>query len=367
MNNITDQYIIDLFFTNGHINSNYNRDSWLNKHPEIKEYLDNRFKDSQSTKETLARILCNIENRPVCPVCGKLVRFEYNHRWCRNRNGWPFMKYCSSECQGKDNDVIIKRKNTCIKKYGVDNPFKADMIKDKIKKTNTKLYGVENVFASQKIKDKIKSTNLNRYGVECILSSNVNNNKKLQQIKDKSIATNIEKYGAERYSKSESFKELMASNKDEYMKKQYETKKKNHSFKVSYKENELYNIIKTYYPTVLRQYKSDKYPFMCDFYIPEYDMYIEYNGSWTHGNHPFDETNKDDVEKFKCYKAKINESLYYRNALETWTKRDVNKLNVAKTNNIKYLCLYNKINFNDVISKIENFNKSNDKILIVGI
>ena len=365
MNNITDQYIIDLFFTNGHINANYNRESWLNKHTDIKEYLDNRFKDSQSTKETLVRILYKIEIRPVCPICGKPVRFEYNHRWCRNRNGWPFMKFCSSKCQQKDDDVISKRKNTCIEKYGADNPFKANKIKERIKRTNLKLYGTENVFASEKIKDKIKSTNLKRYGVECILSSNTAKNKRLQEIKDKSLATNIKKYGAERYSKSESFKELMSSNKDEYMKKQYETKKKNHSFKVSYKEDELYIIICRQYPNVIRQYKSKYYPFACDFYIPSYDMYIEYNGSWTHGEHPFNENDKDDITKANHFKNKINKSLYYKNALETWTKRDVIKLETAKMNNIKYLCLYNKTNFDDIINIIENFNNSDNKILII--
>ena len=58
------------------------------------------------------------------------------------------------------------------------------------------------------------------------------------------------------------------------------------------------------------------------------DLYIEYNGSWTHGKHPFDPTNKDDIEIVEKWKAKNKK--YYFIAINTWTKRDVNKRNVAK-------------------------------------
>ena len=59
-----------------------------------------------------------------------------------------------------------KARQTCIDKYGVDNPQKVREIQEKTKRTNIERYGAENVFAAEQIKEKIKSTNRARYGVE---------------------------------------------------------------------------------------------------------------------------------------------------------------------------------------------------------
>ena len=364
-NNITDQYIIDLFFTNGHINSNYNRDSWLNKHPEIKEYLNNRYKDSLSRQETLYRILCNIEKRPTCVICGKPVVFEAGHRFNRNRNGWPFLLHCSPKCQRLNTDVTLKRKNTCIKKYGVDNPIKSEDIQKQISKTNLKRYGSENVFASQKIKDKIKATNLKRYGVEYNLAkldldSSVDSKIKERYIKMHNNVINgvINKYHTTLYAKTE-----------ECQLKIYNTKKKNKSFNTSNPEEYLYKILLNNFKDVKRQYKSNEYPYMCDFYIPTYNMYIELNFNWTHGYHPYNKNDENDIKR-KIYledKYKATNKPYYKTALNIWTNTDLNKINIAKTNNIKYLCIYNKTNLDNIISIIEDCNKSDNKILISGI
>ena len=48
---------------------------------------------------------------------------------------------------------------------------------------------------------------------------------------------------------------------------------------------------------VIRQYKSKEYPFMCDFYIKSRNLYIELNACWTHGGHWFDSSNPHDVDK----------------------------------------------------------------------
>ena len=61
---------------------------------------------------------------------------------------------------------------------------------------------------------------------------------------------------------------------------------------------------------------SDLYPFHCDFYIPSLNLYIEYNGSWTHGKHPFDSLSKEDQNRLKEMKAKAVNSKYYNNAIK---------------------------------------------------
>ncbi len=47
-----------------------------------------------------------------------------------------------------------KAKATNLKKYGVENPFSSDIIKERIKETNLKKYGVDNPFKSKIFKIK---------------------------------------------------------------------------------------------------------------------------------------------------------------------------------------------------------------------
>ena len=66
---------------------------------------------------------------------------------------------------------------------------------------------------------------------------------------------------------------------------------------------------------------------------------IEYNGTWTHGGHPFDENNQEDIDKLNLWKSKNTK--YYNNAISTWTNRDIRKRNIAKQNNLNFIELWN--------------------------
>ena len=60
------------------------------------------------------------------------------------------------------------------------------------------------------------------------------------------------------------------------------------------------------------------------------------------------------------YKLKLWESKntkFYRNAIITWTCRDVIKRNIANMNNLNYIEFWN-------INELENWLKSNDQISI---
>ena len=114
--------------------------------------------------------------------------------------------------------------------------------------------------------------------------------------------TCLEKYGVDNYFRTQEFKDNL--NWENILNKRYKTQKKNNSFNTSIDEDTCYSILLNYFPDIIRQYKNDKYPYNCDFYIPILDLYIEYNGSWTHGGHPFNENNEDDIlllEKWKNY------------------------------------------------------------------
>ena len=131
---------------------------------------------------------------------------------------------------------------------------------------------------------------------------------------------------------------------------QYQTKKKNNSFNISNPENifKEYLINKYGEENIISQYRDeDRYPFNCDFYIKSEDLFIELNLTWTHGNHPFNKDNEEDILLLEYWKQKAETSDYYKNAIYTWTILDVKKQKIAKENKLNYLCIYNLEDYNN--------------------
>ena len=94
--------------------------------------------------------------------CGQKAKYKFkNGRWCcsdkavkckavkerigKKLKGIPIPK-----------KILEKRKETCIKKYGVDNPSKKKEVNKKIKKSFYKKYGVDNISKLGSIKGKLR-------------------------------------------------------------------------------------------------------------------------------------------------------------------------------------------------------------------
>ena len=101
---------------------------------------------------------------------------------------------------------------------------------------------------------------------------------------------------------------------------------------------------------VIRQYKEERYPWHCDFYIKSLDLFIEINGNWTHGPHPFDKNNPEDIELLELWKSK--DSKFYNCAIKTWTDRDIQKRTKAKENNLNYIEIFST-RINEIIDIIK--------------
>lgn len=146
----------------------------------------------------------------------------------------------------------------------------------------------------------------------------------------------------EKCSKSHTGKKLSYSQLEIRASKEYLTKKKNNSFNTSKPEEELYNSLLEQFneKTILRRYKEERYPFYCDFYIVEDDLFIELNAHWTHGGKPFDPDDIECQEKLKLWQEKAKQSKFYENAIKTWTERDVKKQKIAKENHLNYRVIY---------------------------
>lgn len=252
-------------------------------------------------------------------------------------------------------------KETCLDRYGVENASQSLVIKEKVRQTNTKRFGKEYYtqtneykkragntwlqkyggigFASKEVQGKLKQQMLERYGVE--------NASQAEEIKEKMKQTNLERYGVEWIFQRDDIQQ--ASHSKQALEKCFETKRKNKTFNVSKPEKELKAKLQELFPDLKVQYKSNVYPFACDFYIPSLDLYIEFNGIWTHGGHFFDKNDKDDVERFVKWKEKAKTSQFFANAVDTWAVRDILKLETAIKNNLNYVAWFNIEQANDWI------------------
>jgi hypothetical protein len=326
-----DKVIDKLFFIDNIYNKNnavkYNTRK-KKRYQNIQNYILNRYNDSKSERETIYRIHYNIEKTPLCPMCGNPLSF-------RGRKNQLFLSHCSNKCKKLDKNVNEKWKDSCGEK-GTN--------RDKAKKTMMKRYGVENPYQIPEVIEKIKIINkekleeslrkqketcLNKYGVESYLQTD--------KFKEQSKETCIKKYGVDHPMKS---KEVQSKyNREELVKKIIATKELHGTFNTSNDEDESYEILKAIYPDTIRQYKSDRYPFLCDFYIPSLDLFIECQYGWQHGNHPFNKDNNDDIERLK--KMKERHTKYYDAVIYNWSIRDVNKRNTAKLAGINYIEFWN--------------------------
>ena len=122
----------------------------------------------------------------------------------------------------------------------------------------------------------------------------------------------------------------------------------NNSFNSSKPEEKLYELLCNKYGSsdVIRQYKCERYPFCCDFYIKSTDTFIELQGMWTHGKHPYNSNSIKDQVKLQQWQSKANNgSKFYRNAIKVWTVSDPLKRETAINSNLNYIEVFDSNNF----------------------
>ena len=108
-------------------------------------------------------------------------------------------------------------------------------------------------------------------------------------------------------------------------------------------EIEMAKKLKQMFPsaTIMKQYKDPmRYPFHCDFYVKEQDLFIELNLHWSHGGHPFDPNSEADRRKLEIWRKKAETSKFYRQAIQVWTERDPLKLKTAQEHDLTYVMIY---------------------------
>lgn len=165
-----------------------------NENPElyqaILDYTKN-FKGLVAFRDKL-KIYINQIKPGRCKVCDAETGFS----------GTEPREFCSKKCSAKFNrnrdEVKEKTKNTCIKKYGVENPNQFILFRNKAKQTCIERYGHENPTCNSIIIEKVKETNRLKYGSDFFVSSDIGKT----AIKN----SMLEKYGVDNIGKVKEFR-----------------------------------------------------------------------------------------------------------------------------------------------------------------
>ncbi|MCK9415221.1 hypothetical protein M0Q97_01020 [Candidatus Dojkabacteria bacterium] len=222
--------------------------------------------------------IINIKELPInshkkvevkCDNCGKIKNVVYQSYNIMTKNNTE-KYYCNNtDCINKKRQISIQEK------YGVDNVFQLDNIKDKIKESNLELYGVENPHQNKNIINKAENTNLKKYGVKNPFQSEI--------IKEKIKKSNLELYGVE----------YPSQNKDFFFKKLKSGLLIQHINNLTYQGSYEKDFIMKYKDTVkIENGLSIKYKYLdvdkiyhSDFYLPDFDLIVEIKSSYWYNIH----------------------------------------------------------------------------------
>lgn len=198
--------------------------------------------------------------------------------------------------------------------------------------------------ANEEIKNKIKQTCKTKHGV--------NWTSQIPESREKTKQTNKKKYGKEHIFQLESVREKTAKTAYTHEARSKAAKTRRLKGNRSKLEDFLEDFFIKNSIIYKTEYKEERYPYFCDFYLPDIDTFIEINGYWTHGGHWFDKTNQDDLQLLK--KWNLKNTPQYKRAIYVWTISDIEKRDIAIKNNLNYIVLWNK---QDIINYINSFNK----------
>ena len=339
--------------------SNYNYYKTFYNNIKVKDIVTIKIKHLYKGSKTKINVKCD--------MCGKEKYIIYsNYILYGNING----NYICRSCKMCMNNM---------KKYGVDNVFKLNSVKNKIKKTILEKYGVNNISQSTKIKNKKIKTNKKKFGVEypiqlekikqkskisCLKKYGVDNISKLPSIKKQKENSCLKNYGVKYISQSKNFKENLkpiilkklkskynniidiigddykffcGNCKNEYLinKKAFYTRYNLNinicticnpigSFSKSGEEKIIYKIINNNCDKKIDTNKRDIIsPLELDIYIPELRLAFEFNGLYWH-NELYKDKNYHLNKTELCEKKGIQ-------LIHIWEDNWINKQDIVKS------------------------------------
>lgn len=308
----------------------------------VYEYLFNRYDDFDSITEVIYRIKNHLEERPICKLCGKRLKFKGTNR----TEDVLFPTYCSEEC--RHNASMIHKAEVANKKeaerqsrlieYG--KPINDDVIKEMFLNGFDKKERLARLIVYANLKrNQISETYPVYMDVLEYLNNRFEDSASIQEtlyriehgveVKPKCpiCGKPVEYVG-----KPSCIWRTYCSNKcknvisNEQLIKGYKG-----LTKISKEEQRLLDIVRRVFPNTISQYTSEEYPFICDIYVPDIRLYIEYQGFIGHGEEPF-EGRPEQWEYADMLEKRIDAKLK-----NSFTKKDPLKRYTAKKNNINFI------------------------------
>lgn len=228
-------------------------------------------------------------NEGNCMICGKPSIY--------NGLSAGYSEYCSRQCTDSSATKQNKTKMTFKSKYGTESIFKLKDVHDK------------GIIAAQSVEAKQKRNTTNLYKYDSI-----------NPFGSTDIIRKITKT-----------KSLLGTRSSlEY------------SIEIALQEHHI---------KYITDYKDLRYPYHCDFYLPDTDTFIEINNWWMHNNHIYNENCVDDINTLNIWKNKAKSSIQYKRAVDIW-QLDAQKYECAINNNLNYIILWNKDDINTFIQNL---------------
>lgn len=290
-----------------------------NRYPNIKEYLQNRYDYYEFYNEIFRRMKFGIEERPTCPVCGGKVKYV-------GRAKILYTNYCSKECKSKDTERKLKERIEASKEQKKMNTSalsdssniytKKKNVESKEKPTKKRKLLTLDSRQIEILKEKNNSP-LTDYGIYSVVEGEESEKKRKEL--DVPDFFDYEEFHdiTNNYILSSCTSDLLIYNQEESERR----------------ENKMYDELKKIYPDIKRNYVSDKLPgYVCTFYIPSIDVYIENRCKWNHGGHPYLTKRYDSIILEELKKKGIDD--------KTWTEYDCKEREIAKKNSLKWVEYY---------------------------
>jgi hypothetical protein len=154
---------------NGRVSSTRTTEKYVGRNfpDDLKNILDHSEKmgtQEVTFSEKIYYYLNKIESPIRCTNC-KINKTKYSGLVI------GYSQYCSSKCSNSAPEVHVKKIDSYMKKYGVDNPSKSEEVIKKIGQSFINRFG-GNPAGVDYIKEKARKTNLEKYGVDNILQKN---------------------------------------------------------------------------------------------------------------------------------------------------------------------------------------------------
>lgn len=244
----------------------------------------------------------------VCDCCGKEIQIQYKQYLMRinKHEGQYYCKECFGKSEKAQQAKQKKSKNTCLKKYGTDNPMKDIKVQKHLNETLKERYGTENLMELSEIKQKIRETCLNKYGVENVLALQEN------QIKSKKAIQ--EKYGVKKAFQSKDIREKAkessrlkygvdyALQNEEIRKQAQEALTKSGKVPVSKPQRAIFDLLQKHYKNCYLNYPESLLSLDCAVFLDNVKIDIEYDGWYWHQNQQKD-IKRDRVVQKRGYKV----------------------------------------------------------------